>query len=326
MVSFFKEKSAAAVLGIVIVSFASRFFFFTNPPRLVTAASDGLIYFVLKNFSVLPAVAIAFLYLGIIIVQALRINYALNDLRMFPRNAFTTALAYILLTALLPAWNNLTAAIVVNSMVIWLLFRILKLYSTSNPKTVLFNIGLITSCTVMLYYPLIPLLLIVFFTLAIYRPFRINEWLILLLGIITPFYFLVGILFLNDKLGILNQQVQIFKFVIIKPQNLLLTIITFSYASLIIIAGIYLWQSNANRMVIQIRKNWTILFFMLLLLIPGVFFINNAWPAALLAAAIPAAAFVSNTWLYPKNNFIPGLIFWLLAALIVYNNWIVTNF
>lgn len=326
MVSFFKEKSATAVFGLAIVSLGTRLFFWEHHPGIITFPGDGFIYNILSPLSRMPVVAVGLLYHTIIILQALRLNYALNDLRMFPKPGYTTALAYVLLTAVVPAWNNVSSALVVNSMLIWLLFRLFKLYSSTTPKTLVYNIGLLTSCTIILYFPTMPLLVFVFIALGIYRPFRINEWLILLLGIITPFYFYAGYLFLNDELQNTLQQLNIFELQVIRPANLLFTIITFSFAALIIISGIYMWQANSNRMVIQIRKNWIILFFMLILFIPGVFFIKDTWPYALLLATLPASAFISNTWQYPRRNLLPAILFWLFIALIIYNNWFVLKF
>ncbi|MEP6844975.1 MAG: hypothetical protein ABI861_03200 [Panacibacter sp.] len=326
MVSFFKEKSATAVFGLVIVSIGTRLFFWEHHPQIVTSADDGLIYLLLTQLLFLPIPAIGLLYHFIVVFQALRLNYALDNLRMFPKPCYTTALAYVILTALIPAWNNISSALVINGMVIWLLFRLLKLYSSSSPKSLLYNIGLIISCTVILYYATMPLILLAFVAVAVYRPFRINEWMILLLGILTPIYFLAGYLFLNDQLeAVLNKPI-IFKLQIIRPANLAITIATFIFTSIVIITGAYLWQSNSGRMVIQVRKNWSILFFMVILLIPGVFFIKNTWPDALLLAAPAAAAFVSNTWQYPKKNLLPALLFWSFIAVITYNNWFVVKF
>ena len=177
-------------------------------------------------------------------------------------------------------------------------------------------------CRVLLYFPSFPLILVMFFTIAVFRPFRLNEWLILLIGIIAPFYFFGAWLFITDRSGLVLQQLQIFQPHIIRPANLPLTIITLAITGAAIVAGIFLWQSNSGRMIIQVRKSWGVLFVMLLLLIPAVFIVNDAWPNALLMAAVPASAFVANTFLYPKRNFVPAVIFWVFVALILYNNWI----
>jgi len=323
VVSFFKDKSPTAVIGLIVVSIGTRALFWNKPPTVITTPSDGLIYYLLSKFSLLPGAAIAFLYHFIVLVQALRLNYALNDIRMLPKVAFTTALAYVLLTALIPSWNNITSALVTNSMIIWLIFRLIRLYNTTKPKTIVYNIGLITGSTILLYYPSLPLIVVVFFALASLRPFRPNEWIILLIGIVTPLYFLTGWLYLNDKIEIALQQLKIFQLQIIRPANMLMTIITFAVASIAVIAGVITWQSNSGRLSIQARKSWSFLFVMLLFLMPIIYFMKDAYPNALLLAAVPGAAFVSNTFIYPKRNFAPALLFWLFIALIIYINWYV---
>jgi hypothetical protein len=325
VISFFKEKSTAAVIGLFIVSAGIRAFFWKHAPGIVTNENDGFIYYLLSQLAFLSGIALTFLYHFIVVIQGLRLNYILNDARMFPKPAFTTALAYIILTALLPAWNNITSALIVNSILIWLLSWLIKLQNTQQPKTLVYNIGLITGSAILLYFPVCPLIPVVFFALASFRPFRPNEWVILLIGILTPFYFLSAWLFLNDQLHLVFQQLEIFGFHIIRPSSILFTIITFTTAGIAIIAGIFMWQSNIGRMVIQVRKNWNVLFVMLILLLPAIYFMESAWPDALLLTAIPAAPFVSNTFLYPKRNLGPALIFWLLVALVVYNNWVIAK-
>ena len=170
MVSFFKEKSTASVFGLVIISAGVRAFFWNHPPQFVIVPSDGLLYYLVSPLLVLPVLLLPLIYQSIVVIQALRLNYAFNEVRMFPKAASTAALAYILLTALLPSWNNITAALLVNTLVIWLLFKLSKLYNTQQPKTLLFNIGLISGSTALLYFAASPLIIVVFFALSILRP------------------------------------------------------------------------------------------------------------------------------------------------------------
>jgi len=79
-----------------------------------------LLFYVLNPLASLPAIAIGILYHAIIVVQSLRINYAINNMRMLHSANYTTALGYILLTALLPEWNNLSTALVANTFLIFI--------------------------------------------------------------------------------------------------------------------------------------------------------------------------------------------------------------
>ena len=307
MVSFFKEKSTSGVFALVIASVFVRAFFWVHPPQLVTVPGDGLIYYLVSPLSGLPGILLPLIYQLIVVVQALRLNYALNDVRLYPKPAFTTALAYILLTALFSAWNNISAALLINTMLIWLLYRIIKLYNTQQPKTLIFNIGLITGSTVLLYFPSFPLILVMFFTIAAFRPFRLNEWLILLIGIIAPFYFFGAWLFITDRSGLVLQQLQIFQPHIIRPANLPLTIITLAITGAAIVAGIFLWQSNSGRMIIQVRKSWSLLLALLMVSVliilvnPGNNYLH--W----LPVVLPLAAFHGAAYYYPTGRWFPLL-------------------
>ncbi len=321
MVSFFKEKSPAAVFDVIAVSICLHVHFFISPPAVIANSNEGLSYYLLLQLQALPSVALAVIYQIILVVQALMINFVLNDARMFSKPAFTTALAYILLASLLPQWNNITTAFAANCMLIWLLYSVIKIYNSLRPKTAVYNAGLIAGSTVLLYYASAPVVLLLFFAVGILRPFRINEWVVLFLGIITPAYFFAGYLFLTGKMDMVQGVLKIFYPHVIHPENILHISVTFITVILIIMFGVYVWQKNSSRMVVQIRKNWVIIFMLLLLLVPPVFFLPDAWPGALLPAALPAAAFVSNAFLYPHKNTVPAIFFWLLAAVVIYNNW-----
>jgi hypothetical protein len=320
VVSIFKEKSTPAVLGLVFLAVVVHAPFFYKPPNITALETDGLLYYFLNPLTQLPGVILAGLYYAVVLVQALRINYVLNDARMYQKTAFTASLGYILLTALLPAWCNISPALVVNSFIIWLLFRMVKLPNASRPKTIVYNIGLITGSIVLLYYPSICIIPVVFFALGVTRPFKLNEWFVLLMGIITPAYFWCGYLFLTGQLSALKVVAGIFSLQKILPANVQVTGVAFAAAGLLIIAGIFGWRAYNNRMQIQVRKMWSVLFIMLLLFIPSILIIKNAWPAALLLACVPGATFAGSTFLYQKR-LIAALFFWLTIAAIIYVNW-----
>ncbi|HWB25433.1 MAG TPA: hypothetical protein VG738_08125 [Chitinophagaceae bacterium] len=321
MVSIFKEKSTSAVFGLVFLAIALHAFFLYRSPEIITTADDGLLYLILNPLKQLSPVFLTLLYYILVLVQALRINHVLNDVRMYQKSSFTASLGYIVLTAMLPAWNNISAALVANSFIIWLLFRIVKLYNTPQPKALVYNIGLITGSLALLFYPALFIIPVIFFALGVTRPFRLNEWFVLLLGIITPPYFYAVYLFLTSQAAPSRAFFAVFKVEKIFPGNPTITAIALGMAGLLFIAGVFTWQAQNNRLQIQVRKMWSVLFIMLLLLVPCVLFMQAAWPNALLLACVPGAAFAGNTFLYSKR-LLGALFFWLALAVVVYVNWV----
>lgn len=321
MVSLFKEKSAASVFWVVLLSLTLHIDFFSVAPVIITEPGDGLLYHSLKGLQLLPSFALSLLYHLIVLMQAFFLNFILNESRMFAKPVHTTALAYILLTGILPEWGNISSALVANFFVIWVVYHITILYNNAAPKNIIFNMGFVAGIGVLLYYPLMPLLLVIYFAIIGLRPFKINEWFILFLGFITPIYLYSGYLFLNDRIRELTIFPGIFEWHLVHPGNPVIAGISIAAIITAVSYGVYFWQISSSRMVIQVRRNWFLLFAMMVIFFPVLFFIQPSWPFTLINLTVPAAAFVSYGFTYPKKNIGPAIFFWILLVLALHNNW-----
>ncbi len=322
MVAIFKDNSSLGVFALIALAIVLHANYLIEPPVILMPENEGLMQFLLKPLSGLPPIAISILYFVLILLQALRLNYILNDLRMFQKPTLTTALAYVLLTALFPLWNHLTAAIIINAIIIWIISLIGHLYNSPKARSLIYNIGLLTGISILLYHPAIALAVTVFLALAIIRSFRPNEWFVLLLGILTPFYFLIAAFYFKNNLPAVWKYLPQFDWHLLNSDFKIPMIITIIAAGFSVLYGFLAWQNNAGRLLIQARKVWGVLLLLLLLLIPAPFLLKNAGFDCLLLAMVPVAAFYSNALFYPKNNIFPAIICWCLVGVIIYNNWL----
>ena len=64
---------------------------------------------------------------------------------------------------------------------------------SADRKKNIFNIGLLSGLSILIFFPTFLFVFVVLFGLLIFRPFRIQEWFIVILGIITPFYFVFAL-------------------------------------------------------------------------------------------------------------------------------------
>ncbi len=325
MVSFFRQKSPFNIVFLVLLGLAIHAHFFVAPIGIIAAGQTGVLSYLLQHYlAQLHSGVITGLYMLLIFIQAFRLNFVLNDLRLFQRSAFTTAAAYILLTAVFKEWNTLSTPLIVNTLIIWIFNMVARLYNNQNPKTLLFNIGLVTGIAIILYLPMALILVVILLALAIMRPFRLAEWLIMLLGLVTPFYLVLSCLFITDKWHLVQfflPQLQAHTLVV---KKLIPFIVSISSVGLVLLAGFIVWSQNNTRALIQVRRNWGVMILLLVVMIPAVFLNKNAGLETMLLCAVPAAAFVSNVFLYPKKMLLPNVLFWLLVGMIVYNNWNLT--
>lgn len=321
MVSIFREKSTASVFWLVLLSIVAHGHFLVHPPEVIVAGRAATFFGFMTPLAALPDFALILLYHAIIIVQALRFNTVLNNLKMFPKQYFITALCYILLAALYPAWGNITPALLANFLIIWVFSLLCRLYSTNNAKPMIYNIGFITSVISILYFPAVFLVIVAFIAVGTLRAFRINEWMVLLLGIITPPYFIVVLLFLTNHLPVMRSYfpiVQPHGFTIKQNVPMIVTAVTGLY---IIIDGFLTWSANSGKAVMQVRRSWGILLLMFLLSIPILFLVKEGNFNYLILGLLPAAAIASNTFIYSKSNLYQIVLFWVLIGVIIYNNW-----
>ncbi len=322
MVVLFREKSPANIVWLVILSVAVHAVFFIQPVEIIASKQDGFIALILMQIDkYFPKPLLILLYHALIIQQALRLNYLLVNMRMFQKPNFLTAMAYILLTGLIPAWGMLTAPLISNTLIIWLFGKLCKLYNNSSAKSLIYNIGLITSICILGYHPLFLLIAIMLFALLILRPFSLGEICILILGFITPFYFLGVGLYLTDTWQ--NAKVYMpdwdLHFIKQKPDiQLWVTLLTLT---VMLLLGILLWQQNARRMLIQMRKNWGVLLLLLIILLPAPFVNKNAQDEVAFLWLVPVAAFSANFFLYAPKRWLAGIVFWIILGICIYNNW-----
>jgi len=322
VVSLFKDRSPATIIWLFILSIVVHSHFFVDTPVVKPGIDDGLLSKFLRDYlSVLSSGSVILIYHAIVLLQALRLNYLFTDHRMYSKVNYLAAMVYILLTGVFKEWSDLTPALIQNSLVIWLFTRSIQLYNNPNPKTVLFNIGLLIGVGILLYHPSSPLILVAFFALMAVRPFVITEWIVLPMGVITPYYFLAAYLYYNGKIQTIGEYIPDWALNIPDTTISPVFFVTIGLIIVILLIGLFYWQHESRRILIQVRKNWVVLLVMLLVMLPIPFINQHAGVESLLLWIVPASPFMAKGFLDPKKNFLPNLMFWSLLALAILKNW-----
>jgi hypothetical protein len=282
-------------------------------------AMDGFLYKLflgwIKPFGSAFPVIYGIITFILLYTQAIGLNKVINDLRLMQKPNYLTAMSYLLITSLFTDWHTLSSPLIANSFIIWVWARMSSIYNDNNAKTALFNIGLAIGCSTFFYFPSLAFSALVIFGLAITRPFRLAEWVITLFGIITPYYFLMAIVFLTDSWKGYTFPGVAFtlpKFVQTKWAYVAIAIMLVTAA-----AGFLYVQQNFRRQLIQARKSWTLVFLFLLvsLCVP---FINatssfNYW----ILCAPPLAALTGAAFLYSNKKIVPLIMHWAMVAIII---------
>lgn len=321
MVFLFRDRSDINLLFLVLLSVALHFHVWVHPPLVIANESDGILAYILVHYvKQLHPIALMILFQVIILSQAIWLNVLMSKLRMFQQVSYLPGLIYIILTALFPFWDVISAGLVINSLVIWILAKLLRLYDQNQPKSLEFNIGLILGCSILLYEPIAILIPVVLFALTIIRPFKLAEWLVLLMGVMLPFYFIFTYVILAGSFSDFTHFLPRldWKNPFVRPElNVILALISISIQLLI---GLYYWNDQKSRFIIQVRKYWGVLLLVLILTLfqPIIFSAQALYASAIVLT--PLACFISFGYSVPKSLLIPNILFWSAIAVIVYNH------
>ena len=319
---YLKTGLRHAIIWLFILSIIVHSHFIVDFPAIPANRHDGLLSQILQDYiSLLSPAFIVVIYHLIVIIQALRLNYLFTDNRMYSKANFLAAMVYILLTGAFQEWSNLSSALIENILVIWLFAKTVKLYNSPNPKTVLFNIGLLIGVSIILYHPSALLILVAFFAVMVVRPFIVTEWLVLLMGVVFPYYFLASYLYLTDRIPSILLYIP--KWGLNVPHTVVSPafFVTIGLILIILITGMFYSQQESRRLLIQVRKNWVVLMVMLLIMLPIPFINMEAGLDSLLLWVVPASPYMAKAFLAPKKNTVPNMMFWSLLVLALLKNW-----
>lgn len=315
MINIFSRKSTASILLLFIIALAIRIPLLFNPPNLYININDGLLSLWIKKYINFSSISVQYISLIIAyfltVIQALRLNYIVNNQRLYLQYNYLPALGYIVILNLLPGAQTLSIPLLLNIGLINILSSLLQLYNHPNPKALIYNIGLLLGVMMLLYTPTYLYIILVFLIMFIMRPFQIAEWLILLLGLLTPYYFWYGYLFLTDqwnfwlylpKIALHNPLLHINKY----------NSIAFVFLLILLVVGFMYWQKNNRHMVIQVRKSWTVFIWGLLLSLCIPFTYKYADGSSFILCVPMVAVIVSNAALYSSKKIIASILSWLL--------------
>ena len=291
-------------------------FLFAKPVQLTEA--DGMLYRYIASFfsKTDGSFEVSILAFALIYVQALLLNYLVNEYRLTAKPTYLPAMAYLLITSLLPEWNYFSAPLIANTVIIIAFIQLFRIYNASTAKETIYNVGLILGLCSFIFFPSVLVVLCFLLGILILRPFRLNELFLLIIGVLTPFYFYAVYLFLNDKFNIYKLFPAIRMHVPVIKNTPWLSVDIVLLALPFLIGGYYV-QAHLRKMIIQVRKNWSILLLYLLISIFISFVNTPSFFYNSVLITLPFAAFHAPAYLYIPKKWVSLSLFFITVLVIL---------
>lgn len=318
MFSLFKSNNPFVVVFYIVYIFAFRIIFWFNGIQadFVFANQEPLSQYAfsfLKNIHFKYEVVSAVLAGILVFVQALLVNYTVNEHKITSRKNYLTGLLFIFCVSFFKEALLLTPAGIALTFLIIATARIFSIIKKEKPYAAIFDTGFLIAIASLFYFPSIVFLVFIFWGLATVRPFAYREWAIALLGFLAPFsiaftfYFFTGTDF---ALPYHNGWFRNFHFS--KLQWIQLGILLF-----LILVSLFLLPNVLYSTVIQVRKFSSILSSFYLFAILAFFLQSQVSIAHAVFIAFPLSVISCMILLQMKRNLIPEVIHLILFLLVV---------
>ena len=324
MLHLVRDKSPYTVIILLIFTLIAKLQALTHP--IMPPMREGHEFYnaiVSIMSSLLGGSAFAFTLLGVIMlfIQAIYLNAIVAKYKLYPKVSYIPTFLYILLSSLHPSLSYFSLALLINWCLIASIDVMLSFYHTQQPRKQVFNAGFILCIAALLHFPAVLYIITLFAAMLLLRSFNPSEWVVAIMGYITPVYFFAGMLFLFDKLKTFPLWS---RFAIYFPDKFILPVYTITLlagAGTLLILGLVALQGYIARLSVFNRRNWVLMF--ILLIISFVVssttdeVIKNIW-----LIAIPAAALIISHALYlEKSKWFSNFAFYFSLLILIVCQW-----
>lgn len=328
MTGLFRNQHPFTVVLLFFLGIALRPAAFLMPVLPQRTPGDGYLYTLFADLLVglshssawLPAlIAYCFVFL-----QALLLNAQMEKDKLLPRTGFLPALSYLMVTALLPDWWELSALMVSTTLVIKVWGDVNRVFNAGRPGSIVFHAGILMGLSALIFFPSIIFAAFIFFAPAVMGTPRFRDWVSAFVGLLMPFYFFLSWLYLTSGM----QQAHltsVIPFRLPKPEETPLTWVSLGLLLLPILWGIGLLNRQLPRMLIRNRKIWTLFYGYLLLGILVAFWGGGRGLGSFYLAFVPVAAFHSIVYEHAARPWLSRLLLWTTIFAILSWNFLLLN-
>lgn len=325
MFRWLRSGNPYLVIILLVYAIGIKYYYLIHPqPPLLDPLADGGIYrYLLRRLQTLPWGPGMFTILAFMLLyaEAIILNGIVNRFRLLPAAGYFPAFCYLLFTSFFPQWNVFSAPLIANLILLILLPGMMNLYAAPQPRSRAFSLGFLAGIAALIYSPVLLLLLLIWIALAVSRPFRPAEWILVLMGLLCPYYFLGTILFLLDKLS-LNH---IISFRMLGYPHLLAAPWVFGGVIFILIWFLYgniRMQADLMKMMIHVRKCWQILLAFAILAVFLPFLPDTFSFTGWLIAFLPMSVFIALAFWHIHSRWLALLIHLCAVVYVLLIQWV----
>jgi len=284
-------------------------------------ARHFLYNYIIAGFNIVfrhNAFAFTLFAIFILFIQSLYLKSISVRHKLFPRYTYIPAFIYLLLTSIYLPFNSFNETVLLNWLLLGAVDIMFGFTQTTQPRKLIFNASFLLSLTALFQFTMLSFFLLLLVGMVMFRSFSLGEWSVALMGYITPFYFLAGILFLVDKFYLYSQWPHIGFSLSGHVTSIFYLILTLIGIFILLASGIFAMQKNVAMSNIYVRRDWIAISFYLILSIVNAFLTDHSIKSAWLITIPALSIIISHALLLEKNKRFSNFIFYFSLVFLIF--------
>lgn len=285
-------------------------------PAILNLIGETHVKFISPNVNVFISAAITLL-------QAIYLNKVVNKYNLLGKSTFLPALLYVSMASMFTPFLILSPVLFCNFLLIGMIDKLLSVYYKSDNKIAMFDLGFIIACGTLFYFPFIIMLLILWLSLLIFKPFNWREWFAGLMGFISIYFILFILYFWLDRLPeFYTIWTPITNPLFITRLNLdIHDYLALTVPCIIVVLFIFSLRRTFYKSIVLIRKAFQLLFFMFILGLASFYLNPEHQEYHFLLCVPPIAIYMAYYFNYAQKRWIYESLFILMIVGFLYFQW-----
>jgi hypothetical protein len=297
----FRSGNPSTLVWLILYALGVKILFLTHPLPIITDAHEGFVYSslikLLQHQLHWGDSHFQWIALLLLLILALQLNQLLIRYHLLPGRNYYPAMSFLLLSTFQPAWNQLSAPMLATCFLLPALSIMLHPDQQAIKRPQLYHAGLTLGIATLISVPFSIFLILLWLMMLVNRPFRGAEWLLVLMGWLTPIYFYAVGSFLLDHFSWHMWKYPLSWRWQINGINQW-TWMSLATLGFMFVIGLGIVWHHMTGMTIQVRKSWILLLYVGIIAIILILWNGLSSMATWLPLVAVIAAFASNLWWY----------------------------
>jgi hypothetical protein len=259
-----------------------------------------------------------FLSVGLIYFESILLNAYINKFEILTQRSNLPALFFVIITSAFSSFQLFHPVMISNLFLILAFGRICSIYRQDFVFAYTFDTGALIALASLFYFPAIIFFPLAWFSLAVIRPFIWREYVISLLGMLTPYALMVVYYLFTDNLEYLFKVVYYIPYLDVLTFNVGNEKYLYLIFAVLSILGIPRLVSISGLSVVRTQNLLKVIAFAFFIGICAFVLFRNTFSYTFMLLAFPLAVLLANYFITVIKQWIAEVVFLILILVAVF--------